>query len=214
MNSQIKKVNMDKSYKSMIRQKGLTIVESLVAISILVVSVLGPLVIVSQAFKISFFARDQMTGFYLAQEAIEYVRNIRDKNSLTVTDPNLWLSGLIDGGLSNPIINDASDTTPDKYQLVRDSSGYKLKLCPGTPSVCPKIKLNSTNGLYGEDTTTGTKDSIFTREVIFTKSPEDTAAVQEISVKFLMKWNQVGGTYQFPLHLQLTNWKIQNYEGS
>lgn len=192
------------------RASGLTIVESLVAISILVVSVLGPLVIVSQAFKISFFARDQMTAYYLAQESLEYVRNIRDKNSLTLTEPSDWLTGIVEGG-ADPIVNAIDNPDLVKYELVRTTTGYKLKLCPGTPSVCPKVRFNSTTGIYGDEAPAGTGNSIFTREVTFIKAPDDDTSAQEVTVKVVMSWNQVGGIYKFPLHMQLTNWKIQNY---
>lgn len=196
-------------------KKGLTIVESLVAISILMIAVLGPLVVVSQAFKISFFARDQMTAFYLAQESIEYVRNARDRNSLTQEDPADWLDGIAVDSAGVPIaitVNDIGAPAPVKYQLVRSGTSYRLLMCGGTPSTCPKVRYTSSTGLYG--TETGGTQSVYTREITFTKVPDDPAAEQEISVKVLMTWNQVGGTYKFPLYEHLTNWKIQNYEGS
>lgn len=204
-----------KTHKGLEEKKGFTIVESLVAISILMIAVLGPLVVVSQAFKVSFFARDQMNSFYLAQEAIEYVRNTRDRNSLVETDPNNWLNGIAVDGFGVPIavvVNDIGASAPVKYQLVRSSGAYKLLRCPGTPSVCPKVRYTAASGLYGAET--GGVFSVYTREVIFSKVPDDPTATQEVSVKVLMKWNQVGGTYQFPLYVHLTNWKIQNYNES
>lgn len=204
----MKFLNKSINLKNESKNRGLTIVESLVAISILVVSVLGPLVIVSQAFKISFFARDQITALYLAQEGIEFVRNLKDKNSLTQDDPANWLAGIISGPF-DPVINDIDVVAPVKYQLTRSGSTMSLVLCPGTPSVCPRVRYDPTTGVYGN--TSGGRNSIYTREIIFVKSPDDDTAEQEVTVKVVMRWNQVGGTYELPVHVQMTNWKIQNY---
>ncbi len=201
-------VNRDRKTKG-----GFTIVESLVSITILIVAVLGPMVIISQALKISYFARDQMTSFYLSQEAIEYVRNIRDKTALTQSDPNRWLENMVYGvDLVEP--NTANNYFPTKYYLVRDSSGYKLLPCPG--NVCPKLNYNPETGVYGEESDLApNRDSIYTREVTFHKTPgalDDLVGNQEVLVNVKMTWTQIGGTYDFQLHEFLTNWKIQNYE--
>ncbi len=195
-------------------RRAFTIVETLVAISILVVAVLGPMVIISQALKISFFARDQMTSFYLAQEPIEYIRNIRDKNALTPDiDPEDWLVGIAsDGDITLAELNNAN---PQKYQLVYNSSGdYVLKQCQS--NTCPKLKVNTVTGLYGEEAATANnKDSIYTREITFSRTPGDTddlALNQEMLVSVNMKWDQVGGSYSFRLHEFLSNWKIQSYD--
>jgi len=190
--------------------KGLTLVESLIAISILVIAVLGPLVIVSQALRVSFFARDQITAYYLAQEAIEYVRNIRDKNALTQVSSANWLVGITEGQTKPTIASFEDQQNLQKYELVRSSGSYVLKACPS--NVCNRVNQNTTTGLYGEETGVNLKQSIYTREVVFYKAPGDTSAEQEITIEVIMKWNQIGGVYSYKLRENLTNWKIQNYE--
>ncbi len=64
--------------KYRVKGKGFTLIETLVAISILLIAVAGPMVVVSQALTSSYYARDQITAFYLAQDAIEYLRNEKD----------------------------------------------------------------------------------------------------------------------------------------
>lgn len=195
-----------------ITQSGLTIVESLISISILVIAVLGPLVIVSQALRTSFFARDQLTTYYLAQEVIEHVRNLRDKNSLIKTDASQWLSNITYLGTtpeSAPTIVSQSATNPQKYRLVRDG-GYRLEACPLTG--CGKLNINTATGVYGEVNGMNLRPSIYTREVIFYQAPGDTSGQQEVLVEVTLKWNQVGGVYQFKLRESLLNWKIQKFE--
>lgn len=193
-------------------QSGLTIIESLVAISILVVAVLGPLVIVSQALRTSFFARDQLTTYYLAQEVIEHVRNLRDKNSLIKTNAAEWLNEItyFSGSLeTSPTIEPIDSPNPKKYRLVRDG-GYKLEACPSND--CGKLNVDTVTGVYGELASLNPKESIYTREVVFYQAPGDALGEQEVVIEVTLKWNQVGGVYQFKLRESLLNWKIQKFE--
>src|SRR4051812_29896076 len=72
-------------------QKGFTLVEAMVAISILSLAVTGPLVIAQKGIGSAIYARDQVTASYLAQEGVEYVRNVRDTNRIAGSP---WLTGL------------------------------------------------------------------------------------------------------------------------
>lgn len=65
---------------------GFTLVETLVAISILLVVIIGPMTIAQKGIQNAYFARDQLTAVFLAQEAIEAVREIRDDTALGVYD--------------------------------------------------------------------------------------------------------------------------------
>lgn len=78
------------------QQGGFTIIETLVAIFILLVSTTGPLSFAQSGLRSSFLARDQVTAFYLAQDAIETLKNIRDNNNIAYRngdDTVLWLGG-------------------------------------------------------------------------------------------------------------------------
>ena len=61
---------------------GFTLVETLVAISIFSLSILGLISVLSQGIADINYAKQRMVGEYLAQEGIEYVRNIRDTYTL------------------------------------------------------------------------------------------------------------------------------------
>ncbi len=67
-------------------KKAFTIIETLVAITILMIAISGPLTSSFRALTASAAARDQMTANFLAQEAIELVRNIKDKNVVGQAD--------------------------------------------------------------------------------------------------------------------------------
>lgn len=63
-------------------QKGFTLIETLVAISLLTIAIVAPMTLTMQSLTSAYYARDQITAFFLAQEAIEGVRAVRDANAL------------------------------------------------------------------------------------------------------------------------------------
>lgn len=73
--------------------KGFTLIETLVAVLLLVGAIAGPLTLASKGLSSALIARDQIVAFYLAQDGVEYVRYVRDSNKLA-TPPNPWLTGL------------------------------------------------------------------------------------------------------------------------
>lgn len=77
------------------REEGFTIMETLVAIFILLISTTGPLAFAQGGLRASFLARDQIVAFYLAQDVIETIKNVRDNTALSGGGTG-WLSGLKD----------------------------------------------------------------------------------------------------------------------
>ena len=59
-------------------QSGFTLVETLVAITILLIVISGPLAISSSTAKSSSFSSEQVTAFFLAQEGLELAEKARD----------------------------------------------------------------------------------------------------------------------------------------
>jgi type II secretory pathway pseudopilin PulG len=72
---------------------GFTLVETLVAIGVLMISIAGPLVVASKGLNAALFARDQLMASYLAQETLELVKNIRDNNLSISPTPKEWDDG-------------------------------------------------------------------------------------------------------------------------
>ena len=58
--------------------RGFTLVETLIAISIFTVSLLGIMSVLASGIADTNYAKRKMTATYLAQEGIEYMRNMRD----------------------------------------------------------------------------------------------------------------------------------------
>lgn len=210
INVQSKKLRAAQKNIQAKKSGGFTIVETLVAITILIISITGPMFIISQALKASYYARDQITAFYLAQEAIEYLRNSRDNVGLQggsgVVAAN-WLNG-ISTDSTGTLINPAGSSLI-KMQLLRNPSGvYSFVRC--TPSnACPKIKVDA-NGVLGSDNSSGSdKDTVYVREVSFSYTPSDPTASREIAVYAKVSWNTGGITNSVGIREYITNWQLE-----
>lgn len=70
------------------QERGFTLIETFIAIMILIVAVVGPLTIAQRALSSSQYAADRITAYYLAQDGIEYIRSVRDGMTLNNTSDN------------------------------------------------------------------------------------------------------------------------------
>ncbi len=70
---------------------GFTLIEALVAITVLLLSIVGPMAIAQTGMQSSIYAKDQIVAFYIAQEGVEIIRSIRDENALNRSP---WLTGI------------------------------------------------------------------------------------------------------------------------
>jgi Tfp pilus assembly protein PilV len=61
---------------------GYSLVEVLIAISILMITIVGPLTIAQKGLKNASFAKEQNTAFFLAQEGIEAIVKMREDSAL------------------------------------------------------------------------------------------------------------------------------------
>lgn len=78
-------------------QSGFSLVETLVAISILLVATVGPMTIAAKALQSAQYSREQNTAFFLAQEGIEAVFAFRNEAGLAhvnnaATPSDTWLT--------------------------------------------------------------------------------------------------------------------------
>ncbi len=193
-------------------KKGFTLLETLIAVTILVTALVGPMTIASNGLNSAFFARDQVTAFYLAQEGIEFVRYVRDTNTLynqglSDTDKRPWLFGLSD------CINDPADTDPTikKCEIdarhsapIADQDGraddWSVKTC-SLADGCDVLKFDSSAGIFSYSLV-GTVNSRFTREVTITKLSADQAIVES-----KIRWSTGQISKNFTLKEVITNWQ-------
>src|SRR3989344_5745995 len=104
--------------------KGFTLVETLVAISIFTTSILALLVILSGSISNTNYAKQKMVATYLAQEGIEYARNLRNNAFLFSTGwGNFNVSGTIDdSSIDNPAFSSIFVRTVTKNKINDDEA--------------------------------------------------------------------------------------------
>lgn len=120
--------------ESFARTRGFTLVETLVALSILLIAVVTPISLIGDSLHKMYYARDEAIAVNLAQEGIEMVRQVRDSNMISgaAWDNNLALGTYIidvgsfistPGTPSNFVINCGSCQPQPVY---RDAAGTGL----------------------------------------------------------------------------------------
>jgi type II secretory pathway pseudopilin PulG len=63
------------------KNSGFTLIETFVAITVLVIAVLGPMTLLSRALQNSRYIKDDIIASYLAQEGVELMIDKRNKNA-------------------------------------------------------------------------------------------------------------------------------------
>lgn len=187
------------------KSSGLTMVETLVAISILTIAVIGPLGIIAQALHTSYYTRDQMTAYYLAQEAVEYVRNLRDTKSIYITKQYIDNSEAVldhwQGGIS--LFDDLTVALPTSgdshpaYSLIRNGNSYSFV------NYEPDAYLKISDGVYGNTTGLSPVDSIFKRQIYFKKT--DSSSDQAFTMVVNVYWKTGSSYSKFTLEEYFTN---------
>jgi prepilin-type N-terminal cleavage/methylation domain-containing protein len=180
------------------RNQGFTLVETMVAIALLAVALVGPYVAVQNAVQGSYVARDQLVASQLAQEGVEYIRSIRDNN---YHNGRNWLFGFADaqrdacyGG--NPS-NNYCIVDPTQGDFNTTASAMQ-EVTTGTTTV-PALKV-SANGLYNHQTSGG-PDTRFKRLV-----QVQTISATEVRIIVHVVWTTSGKTYVFTVTDGLNNW--------
>lgn len=96
------------------KQNGFTLVEALVAISILMIAIASPMALAQKGLSTATQTKDQMIAAFLAQDAIEAVKNIRDQ---------IAMSQISGDWIDLPIFSSCICTTPASCDF--DSLGKK-----------------------------------------------------------------------------------------
>jgi len=162
---------------------GFTLVETLIAISILLVSIAGPLTVASKGLMASRYSRDQIVAFYLAQEATELIRNKRDNNAIT---GNSWTDGLASCFNPNGCIVDAADGN--------------FSSC--TADGCTELNKHNTTGFYSYSSGSNWEASTFTRTINIEEINQD-----EIRISVNIAWQTGVLNNNFVINENLFDWQ-------
>lgn len=175
--------------------KGFSLVETLVAVSILSLTIAGTFTAVQKGLQSSSYAKDQVTAFYLAQDGMEFIKNVRDENALNSIGggANKWLTGLSD--LAGDPCFFGKVCTVDSNVGVHNGG---VVSCGGTFGTCPNLRQDSVTGLVGYNA--GWTVMNFKREIQFQPINSD-----EVLVIIRMSWTSRGINKSFQITETLFN---------
>ena len=170
-------------------KKGFTLVEALVAITILTVGILSGLILTSRSLYSVSIIQDRLRAAMLAQEGIELVREIRDTNFVSRIEGEdvAWDSGLGSG----------------KY-IIESHAGDSdsINLIPLTDSDAadelPKLKFNDSTHLYSYSSG---QESPFFRMIIIEKINDS-----ELKIQSIVKWRSKNVQFEIIVEDHLYNW--------
>ena len=164
------------------RERAFSLIETFIAITILVMAITGPITLISQSLSSAKTVKGRVTSIYLAQEVFEYVRNVRDCNIL---DGLGWLDGL-----------DPCLISGQKCKI--DSPAQSIDAC--SLSGCEYLKYNPISYLYNYDSG---DTSLFKREIEITEIKPG----KEIKISVDVFWNEGPRLNQFSVESYLLNWQ-------
>lgn len=161
--------------RSLVRSSGFTLIETLLAVLLLATAIAGPLTIAQKGLSSSLIAKDQVGAFFLAQDAVEYVRFKIYSNKLAGAS---WLTGLVGAGLCS-----AGGATTCRVDSVQDT----VAACSGA---CPVLNYDSANRFYSY-TTGAQSPQRYVRTVAITTPVGSNASEATLSVT--VAWTGAGG---------------------
>lgn len=158
---------------------GFTLIETLVAISVLLIAVVGPMSIAQQSISAAINAPQQAIARYLAQEGIEYIRAQRDEN---VLKDNNWLTEI-----------DECINTP----CMVDSAFEDISPCSGS---CPPLRQGGAHNLYSYEQSHAVTPFTRTISVVELNS-------HEIRITSTVTWTFRGRNQQVEVANTLLDWQ-------
>ena len=171
----------DKIKKFLLKaQKGQLLIESIVAISLIVVGLLGMFALLSQSLGLRRVVSERYIATYLATEGIEIVKNMLDTDYI---EDLVWNNG------ANAI--GTGDFTADYNSSSLQSIG----------GVAPPLSYDSVTGIYSYDVGDSTK---FRRTITTNLSADG----EKLQVNSVVDWITRGGG-QFTINLEdhFFNWR-------
>jgi prepilin-type N-terminal cleavage/methylation domain-containing protein len=189
------------------QQQGFTLLETLIAIFILTLAITGPIYIASFSLRNTIDSRDNISAQYLAEEAIEVIRNERDRRSLQ--EEVHWLSNFI-SSIFGPNANCFNEYNLSDHKCIMkrdvENKKYLFESCIGVD--CPSLSFSSDGNVFYGDSTLPSK-SKFTREIHIEKGLHDTSTTEipdsEAKVVVNVKWKTRGQNKIYTLKENLYN---------
>lgn len=158
-----------------------TLVETLVAIGLLALALIGPMTLAHNMLQGARTTKEKLTASYLAQDALEYIKAVRDTNAAKGT---AWLTGF--------------DVCTSGCSVDTTVGTNAFTACPG--GTCPVLRYSASGYYYGY--TAGWTATPFTRKVTVTQTVPDV----EARVDVVVSWKEQNVPQSFTLSRYFYNY--------
>ena len=130
--------------------QGMSLIETIVAVTILAAAIVGPMTLAAQSLKASRYARSELIATHLAEEGVEVIHNIRD-NNITNYPTGSWLANIFSSTTPACNASCAIDVTQGDATLVWATTA----IIPCVPNclVLGQVYYNPKTGLYKQSAT-------------------------------------------------------------
>ncbi len=174
--------------------RGFTLIESLVAITVLLTAIVAPMTIAYQGIAATNLARDQMIAQYLAQDAAEFIIAKKIENDIKIAQGETidWKLGFIEECI----------TPRGCYFDTFENLQILWTRCTAT---CPQLKYNINTHRY-ERVVDPDQTGKFTRTIVM----ELLINSNEVRVTVTVNWQSSLGIRSVPLRFNLFNQRKDN----
>lgn len=193
------------------RHAGFTLIETIVAIAVLVMAVGGPLTLAARTLRVAQDAKNEFIASQMAVEGMEVIHNMRDNNSAddTSSDAGAWMSNPPINIFQNCIEGCIVDVT--RNSSANTWSGFTITACPsGDCTNMGKMFVNDGSGIFRQSSATLGSGWTFTgfRRWIEIEGIDDSGDPErEVKVTTYVSYQSVtGATRTLTLTEHLLNW--------